>query len=238
MIPTYNCPYIASSIESALAQSYPRTEVIVVNDGSTKHIERIKPYLDRIRYIEKTNGGTGSALNEGIRQARGDYFSWLSSDDLYSPDKIAKQIRFMLSADAAASYTAFEFIDEQGHITGRHGTRFASKQQFYEAMRGGNVINGCTVMLKRDIFDTIGLFDENLRCTQDYDLWCRIIPIHDFYYLDEPLVQYRMHDNMSTKKLTGTLAAERDLVRQRYQEMFARLIHQSNTEKPRKPPRV
>lgn len=224
MIPTYNCPYVASSIESALAQSYPHTEVIVVNDGSTKHVELIQPYLDRIRYIEKTNGGTGSALNEGIRQARGHYFSWLSSDDLYSPYKIEKQLRFMLSANAAASYTAFQFIDEQGQVTGRHGKRFANKQQFYEAMRVGNVINGCTVMLRRDLFDTIGLFDETLRCTQDYDLWCRIIPTYDFYYLDESLVQYRMHGNMSSKKLNDRLAEERDLIRRRYADMFARLV--------------
>jgi glycosyltransferase involved in cell wall biosynthesis len=236
VIPTYNCPYIASSIESALAQSYPNTEIIVVNDGSTEHVDLIKPYLNRIRYIEKTNGGTGSALNVGIKHSRGHYFSWLSSDDLYSPDKIVKQLGLMRSANAAASYTAFEFIDEHGQVTGRHGTRFDSNLKFYEAMRGGNVINGCTVMLKRDLFEQIGLFDESLKCTQDYDLWCRIIPFHDFYYLDEPLVQYRMHSNMSTKKLSDTLKRERALIRHRYNDMFEQLIKPSNEDELRKPP--
>lgn len=236
VIPTYNCPYIASSIESALAQSYPHTEVIVVNDGSTEHSDLIKPYFDRIRYIEKTNGGTGSALNEGIKQSRGQYFSWLSSDDLYSRDKVGKQLNFMLSANADASYTAFSFIDEHGQVTGRHGTPFASKSRFYEAMRGGNVINGCTVMLKRELFERIGLFDESLRCTQDYDLWCRIIPYYDFYYLDEPLVQYRLHHNMSTKKLNDTLTRERAMIRHKYHDMFERLIKQSSSDETRKPP--
>ncbi|MEK3883316.1 glycosyltransferase [Paenibacillus sp. PL2-23] len=224
MIPTYNCPFIGSAIESALAQSYGHKEVIVVNDGSTEHTELIQPYLDRIRYMEKSNGGTGSALNAGIREARGQYFTWLSSDDLYAADKLEKQLAYMGSVQADACYSAFDIINEHNQITGTFRAGFGDRRAFYEAMRAGNVINGCTVMLKREVFDHVGLFDESLKCTQDYDLWCRILQHYHFHYLDEPLVQYRVHSGMSTKKLSDTLAKERSYVQQRYSELFQRLL--------------
>lgn len=227
IIPTYNCPYISSSIESALNQTYPHTEVIVVNDGSTQHTELIKPYLNRIIYREKANGGTGSALNAGIKQARGEYIAWLSSDDLFTRDKVDIQMAFMQARQADASYTAFYHMNEHNQITGRYRTVFPNKASFYAAMKQGNVINGCTVMLKKALFDHVGYFDESLRGTQDYDLWCRILQHYDFHYLDEPLVKYRVHSGMSTKKLGDILSSERLMVQRKYSGSFDRLIRQS-----------
>lgn len=224
VIPTYNCPYISSSVESALAQTYPNIEVIVVNDGSTLHTDNIIPYLDQIRYIEKANGGTGSALNVGIKQARGEYIAWLSSDDLYSTDKIEKQTAFMEARQADASYTAFYHMNEHNQITGQFGSVYPNKIAFYTAMKKGNVINGCTVMLKKAVFEQVGYFDESLKGTQDYDLWCRILQHYDFHYLNEPLVKYRVHSGMSTKKLGEVLTKERTMIQQKYNPMFERLI--------------
>ncbi|WP_394514565.1 glycosyltransferase family A protein [Priestia aryabhattai] len=87
IIPFYNCSYIDQAIQSALNQTYQDIEIIVVNDGSSKFNEKITPYLDRILYIEKENGGTASALNLGIKNATGEYFAWLSSDDIFLPIK-------------------------------------------------------------------------------------------------------------------------------------------------------
>lgn len=228
VIPTFNCPYIAYAIESALNQSYPRTEVIVVNDGSTKYIEKIKPYFNKIKYIEKNNGGTGSALNTGIKHAHGEYFTWLSSDDLYDSNKVSKQVAFMRSVGAYASYTACYHINEKNIITRRSGVGYPTKSKFYKAMLQGNVINGCTVMLRKTVFDKVGIFNESLRCTQDYDLWCRILQHFDFHYLDVPLVSYRIHSQMGTKKLGNVIATERTLIQQKYKEVLKRLINQGN----------
>src|SRR5690606_18407985 len=140
-IPTYNCPYIGGAIESALAQTYPRTEIIVVNDGSTKHMEVNHPYLRQIRYIEKENGGTGSALNVGIRAAKGEYVTWLSSDDLYVPDKIERQLAFMLSRNADVSYSAFYMMNDLGQVTRTVVHSLSDQASFYSAMKQGNVIN-------------------------------------------------------------------------------------------------
>lgn len=73
VVPFYNCPYVDRAVHSVLNQSYPNVEIIVVNDGSTQHVEKLAPYLDRILYVEKANGGTATALNVGIRRATGAY---------------------------------------------------------------------------------------------------------------------------------------------------------------------
>lgn len=94
IIPVYNgANYVAEAIESALNQTYKNIEIIVVNDGSTDETEKIvKKYGDKVRYFSKENGGTSTALNVGIKNMKGDYFSWLSHDDMYYPNKIKIQI--------------------------------------------------------------------------------------------------------------------------------------------------
>ena len=92
VIPVYNgSNYLANAIDCALSQTYQNTEIIVVNDGSTDGgaTEQVAmSYGDRIRYFSKPNGGVSSALNYGIANMTGEYFSWLSHDDAYSPDKV------------------------------------------------------------------------------------------------------------------------------------------------------
>ena len=96
IIPVYNgSDYMREAIDSALSQTYDNIEIIVVNDGSKDNgeSERIAlTYGDKIRYIYKENGGVSTALNEGIRHMSGEYFSWLSHDDVYTPDKIKKSV--------------------------------------------------------------------------------------------------------------------------------------------------
>src|SRR5262245_7173783 len=96
VIPVYNgSPYLREAINSALAQTYPNLEVIVVNDGSTDDGETARiacSYGKRIRYFAQDNGGVASALNRGLEKMQGEFFSWLSHDDMYTPDKIEKQV--------------------------------------------------------------------------------------------------------------------------------------------------
>ena len=98
VIPVYNgANFLREAIDSALAQTWPHCEILVVNDGSTDNgaTEDISlSYRARIRYFRKENGGVASALNLGIREMRGDFFSWLSHDDVYLPDKCRNQVEF------------------------------------------------------------------------------------------------------------------------------------------------
>ena len=99
IIPVYNgANYVKEAIDSALSQTYDNIEIIVVNDGSNDNGETEKiifSYQDKVKYISKKNGGVSSALNAGIRAMTGEYFSWLSHDDMYSPEKVSSQIALL-----------------------------------------------------------------------------------------------------------------------------------------------
>ncbi|WP_032139571.1 glycosyltransferase family 2 protein, partial [Rickettsia tamurae] len=103
IIPVYNgANYMKEAINSALAQTYKNIEIIVVNDGSKDNgeTERVAlSYGDKIRYFHKENGGCGSALNYGIKNMKGEYFSWLSHDDIYYPNKIEHQVNILNKLD-------------------------------------------------------------------------------------------------------------------------------------------
>jgi glycosyltransferase involved in cell wall biosynthesis len=225
IIPFYNCPYIDQAIESVLQQSYPSIQLIVVDDGSTKYNVKIEPYMKYIRYIKKANGGTGSALNAGINQAEGEYFAWLSSDDLFNPIKVEKQVSFMVEKNAYASYTNYVLIDPHNEVISKLvGVSFPSKLRFLEAMRRGCFINGCTVMLNMKVFDEIGHFNPRLKYTQDYDLWLRVVGNYDFHYLHDPLVKRRVHPEMGTRKYESTIQKEILYVQKKHRDHLEALI--------------
>ncbi|UOF90201.1 glycosyltransferase [Fodinisporobacter ferrooxydans] len=209
IIPTYNCQYVDQAIESALGQTYPNVEVVVVNDNSTLYNEKISPYYNVIRYIEKGHTGTAGTLNMGYRAATGDYLTWLSADDLYLPEKTEKQLKFMLHHNADVCYSNYHLINEHGEITHQSvGSGFSSRLELCQRMLIGCTINGCTVMMKRNVFRHLGPFDEQLQYTHDYDLWLRIIKHYNLLYFPEPYVMYRVHENMTTKKEEKKIPAE------------------------------
>ncbi len=217
IIPFYNCEYIAESISSAVNQTYPNKEVIVVNDGSDTHIEKIAPFLDSIIYLEKENGGTASAVNMGIQHATGEYFSWLSSDDLFDLRKTELQMAFMKKVNASASYTNYHIINRESEITKpAAGKVILDRKAFYSFLRTSCHINGCTVILKSSLFQKIGLFNEKLLYTQDYDMWLRVLHHEDFHFLNVPLVHHRYHENQGTVKHLNDLMEEFTEVRKNY----------------------
>ncbi|MGD6843447.1 glycosyltransferase [Bacillus infantis] len=217
VIPFYNCPYIDQAIESVLNQTYKNVEIIVVNDGSTVHKEKIEPYLGRIRFYGKGNGGTASALNAGFRLATGDYITWLSSDDLMKESRISRQLVFMKETNSKISYCDYSLINEQGEVTvANAGLHYSDPQVFYERMKYGNHINGCTVMMKKEVFDSVGLFNEQKKYTQDYDYWLRVMEKYSFIYLNDPLVSYRVHRNMGSKIHSAQQLAEINMIKEQY----------------------
>ncbi|BCB05657.1 glycosyltransferase family 2 protein [Bacillus sp. KH172YL63] len=237
IIPFYNCEYVDQAILSVLNQTYQNIELIVVNDGSTSYTEKIYPFLHHINlYIEKTNGGTGSALNKGIEYATGEYFAWLSADDIYAPDKIEKQLKYMESVAADICHTAYSLIDENDHVlTPSIGKHFEDRLSFLNQLKQGNFVNGSTIMMKMDVLDQIGVFNESLLYTQDYDLWLRILRQYSFSYLDEPLIQYRVHEEMGTKRFGNEMEEEITFVQQQHhlhvEMMILKELIQSNIGK-------
>jgi len=225
IIPFYNCPYINHALNSVVNQTYQNIEIIVVNDGSTQYSERIIPYLDSIKYIEKENGGTASALNMGIEHATGEYICWLSSDDVFYLEKTEIQLAFMKERNALFSYTNYYSINEKGTIvTGPLGIHFSNRLALIKRMSRSNIINGCSVMINKTVFNEIGIFDETLPYTHDYDLWIRIIQKYDIHYLAQPLLFYRIHKQMGTKKHADIIKKETKLVVNRHKAKMKQLL--------------
>jgi glycosyltransferase involved in cell wall biosynthesis len=228
IIPFYNCKFIDLAIVSALGQTYPNVEIIVVDDGSTMYADKVLAFKDKVIYLGKANGGTASALNHGIRHASGQYVAWLSSDDLFYLDKIEKQLAFMQTTKSIISYTAFDEIDAYNHpFNFSAGKRFVRYVDFVKTWLDFDPINGCTVMMHKDLFSRVGYFDESLPYTHDYDLWMRVllnrVPIH---FMDDSLTMYRWHEQMGTKKHWPAIEKEIEMTKAKYREPMLALVAQ------------
>ncbi len=235
IIPFYNCSYVTQAIESVLKQTYPHIELIVVNDGSNKYQHLITPYLTEITYIEQTNKGVASALNQGIKHAQGEYLVWLSSDDLISPYKIEHQLNFMQENNAVISFTKFNTIDKDNQIIRYNvGKSFENGVEILQTLQEFNPINGCTVMLSKEIINTIGYFDENLKYAQDYDYWIRTALHYPIHYFHMTLTNYRVHEAMGSIRFNKEQKVEFHSVRSKYKNIIGKLILEKEKEKERR----
>ncbi|MDF2645369.1 MAG: glycosyl transferase family protein [Paenibacillus sp.] len=218
VIPFYNCEYVGNAIESVLYQTYANIELIVVDDGSTVNTNVLAAYEPYIKVIKKTNGGTASALNAGISQAKGSYIAWLSSDDVFYPRKLAVQMKFMLQHRASFSFTNFDMlIQDYNLLRERIVLPAASQFELNKRFLTECGINGCTAIMKKEMLSHVGLFDESLPYTHDYDLWVRILLAgYKLYYLDESLIIYRYHPKMGSRTFTSAQALEFEASKKRY----------------------
>jgi glycosyltransferase involved in cell wall biosynthesis len=217
IIPVYNgSDFLSDSIESVLAQDYPNIEIIVINDGSSDSgaSEAIAlSYGSRISYFSKTNGGVSSALNLGIEKMTGDYFAWLSHDDMFYPHRISRMLTFASGAneDLVLSHN-WELVDENcNHI--RFVKNFDSfAQALPYAFLLGCLTNGCSLLIPRRLFDLVGLFNENLRCVQDLEMFMRLSKVARFKHVPEVLTRIRIHKNQVTILRSARLLNEEEKV--------------------------
>jgi len=204
VIPVYNgANYVAEAIDSALAQTYPFIEVVVVDDGSTDHgatAAAVRKFEPHIRFIQKPNGGVATALNAGIEAMNGELFSWLSHDDLYKPDKIARQLEVFRSfPERCVVIGDFELMNEKGEFTTRvslDGNNLVARP--LDAVFRG-LINGCALLVPRTLFLEAGKFEPGLPTTQDYHLWYRIARLAPFVHSPHSGVRQRIHAQQGSK---------------------------------------
>lgn len=221
IIPVYNgSNYLKQAIDSALNQTYNNIEVLVVNDGSndggkTKNIAL--SYGNKIKYIEKENNGVSSALNMGIKSMTGEYFSWLSHDDLYEPDKVLKQINELKKYDEnTILYSNYKVIDENNNFV--KNVILDHDEYMLKPLNSiiNMDINGITLLIPKKAFLDCSMFDENLRCVQDYDLWIKMMKKYKFIHMKEILASSRAHakqvSNVSEKVITEGNQFYMDLV--------------------------
>lgn len=210
IIPVFNgSDFLREAIESALFQTYPNVEIIVVNDGSCDNgqTERIAlSFGNKIKYYFKENGGVASALNMGIEKMQGEYFSWLSHDDLYLPEKIENQINALISIENKKAVLAGGYILFNGDSGVQIGTMEPLKANTRERLaiplfpvfRG--MLNGCTMLIHKSHFERVGVFDTSLPTTQDLDLWFRICRGQSVYFLEGTYVKSRCHASQGSRQ--------------------------------------
>ena len=190
IIPTYNrYSIVTDAIESVLQQTYTDYELIIIDDGSTDETSNLKEiYRDEIRYIYRENGEASSARNRGIDISKGEYICFLDSDDIWKKKKLELQVEYMEShKDSNLCYT-----DE---IWFRNGKRVNPRKKhdkysgmIYDKCLALCIISPSSVMLRKEIFDDVGLFDESLPVCEDYDLWLRISKDHPVFFIDKKLI--------------------------------------------------
>lgn len=199
IIPAYNAArYIASAIDSALAQAYPAVEIIVVDDGSTDATPIIlHPYWQagKIIYIRQENKGLAAARNAGIEVSSGNYIALLDADDLFLPEKLERQVAYLdAHPDCGISYCGlWHFNDVAPEKMLTLDYTYYSGADVFPALLKKNFINPLSVVIRRSVFKTVGYFEESLRHSEDWDFWVRAAYAGiRFNYLSEPLAKYRM----------------------------------------------
>lgn len=197
VIPVYNQErYIAEAVESVLGQTYPAVELIVVDDGSKDRTpEILAGYGERLQYVRQDNSGAAVALNRGIELAGGDLVGWLSSDDVYKPTKVARQVElFAQRPQLALTYTDFNVIDGKGRMlrTAR-SPYYTDRKEFIRRLILGNFVNGSSVIARKEALISAGLFDPQMTYHADANMWLRMLKHYDFGHVPEVLLDYRWH---------------------------------------------
>ncbi|MCS7281140.1 MAG: glycosyltransferase family 2 protein [Desulfobacterota bacterium] len=200
IITTYNRrDFVKEAIESVLNQDHRPEEIIVVDDGSDDGTEEeVKKYP--VKYVWKENGGVSSARNLGIKISNGEYIAFLDSDDLWLKKKVSTQVHLMESLGYHVSYTDEIWI--------RNGRRVNPKKKhkkysgfIYDKCLPLCIISPSSVMIKRQVFEKVGLFDESLPVCEDYDMWLRITALYPVLFIEKPLIVKRGgHEDQLSKK--------------------------------------
>jgi glycosyltransferase involved in cell wall biosynthesis len=212
LVPTYNqAKYLSAALDSLIAQTYVKWEAIVVNDGSndeTAHVmERYATKDFRIRVFHKQNGGVSSALNEALRYARGEWVCWLSSDDLFAPDKLQIHLNAIRSNPQIKFYhTHYSMLDERtGKIHEKDSNLvqvLPSKPIKLLTFFFSNYINGISVCVHRSVFEEVGTFREDLKDGQDFDMWMRISAKHESKFINSRTAITRLHPQQGTMQFS------------------------------------
>lgn len=222
IIPTFNFKrYVFQAIESALSQAYRDFEVLVIDDGSTdgtfeavnKYIEDNHISPEKLRVFQKPNGGTASALNMGIKIARGEWIKWLSADDVMYPHyllAVFREIEKLTFPEGNIFYTSYNYINEKGKLTGafvevNHNTE--TQEQRNHLLLENFYGNGSSSLIHKYVFWKAGLFDEMLPYSEDYEFWLRATILHDFklYLVPQMLIAYRRHNEQISRKVNASI---------------------------------
>jgi glycosyltransferase involved in cell wall biosynthesis len=212
VIPTYNgMRYLPEAVNSVLAQTYPHFTLYIVDDGSTDNTGEYAQSLDdpRVRYLRKPHGGPSGARNHGIACSSEPYLAFLDADDVWYPQKLEKQVALLAEAPRLGLvYGHQRDIDEDGRLLRER--QAARRGDVFRDLLGGNVIigSGSMVMLTRQILEHTGVFREDLKYGEDWELWLRIARRYSVDFVPEYLAAVRVHPGGAQQRLADLADGE------------------------------
>jgi Glycosyl transferase family 2 len=204
VVPSYNCAAtLRQSLGSIVAQTYPRTEVLVMEDGSTDATAAIADeFSDRASIIRQPrNRGQFANVNDGIERARGEYIAVYHADDVYSPRIVEREVEFLQAhPDVGAVFASDIFIDASGRELGRlalpPGVRAGISLDYAAVLNAllthkNRFLRGPSGLVRREVYQTVGYFDPSYGIASDLEMWLRIARRYPLAVLDEHLFSYR-----------------------------------------------
>jgi glycosyltransferase involved in cell wall biosynthesis len=221
VMPAYNVAWcIRRAVDSVLAQDFRGRELIVVNDGSTDGTRDVlADYGGAITVIDQDNRGMSAARNAGIRRARGTYVAFLDADDWWLPQKLSRQVELMQSRSTIGfCSTAARVENGDGQLLNLWRCPDGSTEILATLFaQNAAIAGGCSaVMVRKDLFDRVGLFDESLGGFEDPDLWMRLAAVSGYACIDETLaVILRREKSVSRNLDTMRVAALRSMRKNR-----------------------
>lgn len=207
IIPVYNgSNYLKEAIDCAINQDYENIEIIVVNDGSNDggKTEKIAlSYGNKIRYLSQKNGGVSTALNHGISEMKGDFFSWLSHDDKYYNNKISTQMNYLINNNLlnkkVITYTNYDVIDENGKVKSETRFEVYDPNNNPEAALLRGLVSGTALLIPKTAFEEYGVFDTKYRCIQDYLLFFQFMKTYRYIHIPRVTNSTRVHSGQVTR---------------------------------------
>jgi len=226
ILPTYNrAQSITRSIRSVLSQTYQDFEFIIIDDGSIDNTEKIVRKFQekdkRIRYIRHNkNKGSATARNTGIKAAKREYIAFQDSDDEWLPEKLEKQMKVFKNVPPKVGvvYTGFWKIDgdKRKYIP---SSRVKQKEgDIHKKLLNGNFVDTPTVLIKKECFEKVGIFDEHLCALEDWELWIRVSKHYHFKFIDEPLLISHYTSNSVNINLNSLIWASKLILEEHFEE--------------------
>ncbi len=213
VVPCYNqARFLHTAVDSALDQSHPDVQVIVVNDGSSDETLTVaQSYGERVRLVDQENRGLAAARNAGLRIATGEFVNFLDADDWLDPDFLRHQAEAIQSSSSSVFVGEWTLCNvEAKPLT--HG-EFVVPGDAYRFLLGGNRMPCQSLTARRTAVEGIGLFDESLKAYEDWDLWLRLAAAgHHFAAAPKARVFYRRHEGTMSRDIERMLGAARKVL--------------------------
>jgi glycosyltransferase involved in cell wall biosynthesis len=219
-IPVYNCErWIEETIQSALAQTWPEKEVLVIDDGSTDNtVEICRSFGNKIQLVCQGRQGGNAARNHVLRLASGDWVQFIDADDYLSSEKIAKQLEahIILDSDVICSPVVFESWEDD-QVISRDSQMFDKPIDWYSNWIRWNMPQTGGCLWRKESLLKIGGWNESIRCNQEYELYFRAFRSQlKFEFVDVPLAFYRLwsEDTVCRKDKRAVIKGKTELIRQ------------------------